>query len=63
MKDRGCKEVVLLFNRNRKEQQLRQVSCNTTSYCDAIEATPVAANLGPDGIKPTEAKKSSMAAV
>lgn len=41
MKDRGCKEVVLLFNRNRKEQQLRQVSCNTTSYCDARARIPL----------------------
>jgi hypothetical protein len=41
MKDRGCKEVVLMFNRNRKEQQLRQVSSNTTSYCDARARIPL----------------------
>ncbi len=42
MKDRGCKEVVLLFNRKRKELQLRQVSCNTTSYCNARTRIPLA---------------------
>lgn len=41
MKDRGCKEVVLLFNRKRKEQDLRPVSCNTTSYCDARARIPL----------------------
>lgn len=41
MKDRGCKEVTLLFNRKRKEQQLRQVSGNTTSYCDARARIPL----------------------
>lgn len=41
MKDRGCKEVVLLFNKQRQEQQQRQVSCNTTSYCDARARIPL----------------------
>ena len=35
MKERGCKAVVTLFNKNRKEQKLREVSTNTSSYCDA----------------------------
>lgn len=40
MKDRGCKEVVTLFNRKRQARQLRQVSTNTTSYCDARARIP-----------------------
>ena len=35
MKERGCKAVVTLFNKNRKEQKLREVSTNTSSYCAA----------------------------
>lgn len=41
MKERGCKEVVLLLNKQRQEQQQRQVSCNTTSYCDARARIPL----------------------
>ena len=41
MKDRGCKEVVTLFNKKRKEQQLREVSTNTASYCDARVRIPL----------------------
>jgi hypothetical protein len=41
VKDRGCKEVVALLNRKRQEQQLRQVSTNTTSYCDARARIPL----------------------
>lgn len=41
MKDRGCKEVVQFFNRKRKEQNLRQVSGNTTSYCEARARIPM----------------------
>ena len=35
VKDQGCKAVVALFNKKRKEQQLREVSTNTSSYCAA----------------------------
>ena len=42
MKDRGCKEVVLLLNKKRKDQQLREVSTNTASYCDARTRIPFA---------------------
>ena len=41
MKGRGCKEVVTLLNQKRKEQQLREVSTNTTSYCDARARIPL----------------------
>jgi hypothetical protein len=41
VKDRGCKEVVALLNRRRQEQQLRHVSTNTTSYCDARARIPL----------------------
>lgn len=41
MKDRGCKEVVLLFTRKRKDQQLCEVSTNTTSYCNARARIPL----------------------
>lgn len=41
VKDRGCKEMVALLNRKRQEQQLRQVSTNTTSYCDARARIPL----------------------
>jgi hypothetical protein len=41
VKERGCKEVVLMLNRKRQEQQLRQVSTNTTSYCDARARIPL----------------------
>ncbi len=41
VRDRGCKETVLLLNRKRKEQHLRPVSTNTTSYCDARSRIPL----------------------
>lgn len=41
MKERGCKEVVLLLNRKRQGEQLRPVSTNTTSYCDARARIPL----------------------
>ena len=41
MKDRGCAEVVKLFNKERKKQQLPEVSTNTTSYCEARARIPL----------------------
>ena len=40
-KDRGCSEVVTMFNKKRKEQQLREVSTNTASYCAARLRIPL----------------------
>ena len=41
-KGRGCTGVVTLFNKNRKVQNLKPVSTNTSSYCDARMRIPLA---------------------
>lgn len=41
VKDRGCKEVVTLLNQLRKNDNLPEVSTNTTSYCDARARIPL----------------------
>lgn len=40
-KDSGCKEMVTLLNKQRKTQQLSEVSTNTTSYCQARLRLPL----------------------
>ncbi len=40
-KDSGCKEMVTLLNKQRKAQQLSEVSTNTTSYCQARSRLPL----------------------
>ncbi|XZE20427.1 IS4 family transposase [Pirellulaceae bacterium SH449] len=40
-KNRGCKEVITLLNKQRKQQQLSEVSTNTTSYCEARMRIPL----------------------
>lgn len=42
MKNRGCKEVVSLLNKQRKAEHLPEVSTNTTSYCQARMRIPLA---------------------
>jgi hypothetical protein len=41
-KDRGCAGVVTVFNKNRKAENLKPVSTNTSSYCDARMRIPLA---------------------
>lgn len=37
----GCKAVVTLLNKHRKQEQLSEVSTNTTSYCEARTRVPL----------------------
>lgn len=40
-KDCGCKEVITILNRQRKRDNLSEVSTNTTSYCEARMRLPL----------------------
>ena len=40
-KESGCKEMVTLLNKQRKTQQLSEVSTNTTSFCQARSRLPL----------------------
>lgn len=40
-KNRGCKEVISLLNKQRKAEHLSEVSTNTTSYCQARLRLPL----------------------